>query len=1416
MNFLDSLNEAVRPDVKPKPWFKTVTMELVTLETLKDVIDACIASGRYALDLETTGLDNRVFDGETVAKIVGFCLAPDPDHGYYIPIRHQKGEENNLPIHTVYNEIRRLAKSDSVAVFHNAKFDQEFLEYPGAGEGLGDWDQPKKWDDTQILGWLRNTRDKNLGLKYMSENELDMEMIELEDLYGKDHQGDLDFSLLDPSWEPCVWYACSDAICTLRLYNKIYPEVAAPDGRRARGQETPYGIEKLCLPATRWMERSRVYIHQPTVAELMQLGQVELFECLCDIYDFCNEKLAHKREDDFDEDRNSCGKTIEPGWFRLLRKSFVADNPDYDINKQIEDCRKTAKVRQMDVLDSKGHFILLDVPEGDPDHGFPQKYDILSRPQLGPLFEELQIPDLTRTAKSDQVQTTQDEIDRLNEKHGHKYPFLPKIKRLGELQKALGTYLISLHRDVGPDGTLRINYKQRGTDTGRFTTPSSRDPSRDGGTKFPMHGTPAGYDKSRPECLLRIREAVKARPGKIMAAIDFGGVELRIATIYSGEPRWLREYFRCSTCGHEFDKGDGTSTPPPPPAYCPKCGDDRIGDLHTLTGIAFYGEDKVGTKAWKQMRQGAKCVHPDTLIFSKDPSNLLTRIGDLKYGEEDTFHPQEGRVWNGSNFQDIEAAYNGGTKPLYHVVTHRGVVTCSENHRFKLLNGELKSLADGLAEGDDLVIPETPGITGRPYTPIKYKAHDDVPELTLHTSPLLAYFCGMFVGDGTKDGSRSVSITHGHVSKKDVMGVSYLEWQDRIVEVTEALGFRPVRRKQSVYLGSRNVMKYLQALDLFSMDGGRKLRVPPWILNAGRGACMQFVGGLIDSDGTIDKEDAEPSITTKDAVFGGQLMAMLRGLGFMPKMEACWNKLYERWYYRLHLRASEAWKIRSFLRHPGKKGRLRKTSSNGKAPENRVLAIIEAGELPCVDVSMRGGDHLYWCNGLITHNSTNFALAYGGGPSAIMRAIPGTSEQEASRHHRTFNDTYSTLKSWWDEVKQFGRKHGYVETLFKRHYPIPDILLPTKFGAVKKQLEEEYPDKLAKWEKKFNGAKTPRQKEKLLEIKPKPPNDAAIKKQMEMNRKFKAKAERNATNGPIQGLSADITKLAMALIYKECKKRGWLKKVYMIITIHDELVFEIDEDIAAEALELFQDLMCRNPTVMKMRWPVPLVTDCEIGYDWTVPYDIKDFKYKRVRPDGLQTDHNGKLFRNKETGDVVGKVWPKRLVELFGPVYGFAPVVDNPTPEVGKKLMGPEWEPLPLEAAPTEAPAPQSAPASPAPPAPEPAPQQASVAAPASPTPETAEGTPEAAPEAPAAPQSAPTAGPESISYLTPGEPFEYRLRELGIGVAEKLAHVIVSCRGRGSHPLRIVGPSGDVIWSNAGIVVSDVEFQTLAKYHGI
>ncbi len=117
---------------------------------------------------------------------------------------------------------------------------------------------------------------------------------------------------------------------------------------------------------------------------------------------------------------------------------------------------------------------------------------------------------------------------------------------------------------------------------------------------------------------------------------------------------------------------------------------------------------------------------------------------------------------------------------------------------------------------------------------------------------------------------------------------------------------------------------------------------------------------------------------------------------------------------------------------------------------------------------------------------------------------------------------------------------------------------------------------------------------------------------------IRAACERHATNYPIQGAGADIMKIAMVLIHKACYVRGWLRSggddsVRMLLTVHDELVFEIAYHRVLEALDVITECMER-PTFMPRPkhsppWLVPLITEPLIGKTWGA--ETGAHRYKR-------------------------------------------------------------------------------------------------------------------------------------------------------------------------------------------------------------
>lgn len=613
------------------PWMAHKRFILVTEGNLTECIDACIngVNKRFSLDLETTGIDNRVFNGETKDKIVGVCLSGDGMTGWYIPLRHQNTKTNptaakhNIPFMTFDREFRRLmAAVDGgkvVAVFHNAKFDQEFLEFNGHG-AYGNWDVPRHWEDTIILAYLRHSRARKKSLKILAGSPaedptqeqialmggrgLGMKMYELSDLFPKPEKGrvvEYDYSKLDPSQEGPLIYGCSDGICTWLLADLLIPEVLSPK-KHSYDQRVIYTVEKLCVVATRWMERNLLQTDPNKVMELIKLGQQEWFNAVMEVYRAAGVIL---------------GRDVMPGYYKVLKLNppgattggFVPDDHLNLLNQQVERAKRLENgpigyPNPMGVATARGKT-------------WPLVYDVNAPQQLGQMFEEMAVPGLKYTEKSGQVMTAKAELERVIDEAADRFPFMVLIKRFRETNKALTSYLYPMLEHVDPSNhTMRISFNAHKVDTGRFSTPAKERELESAKTKeiagwpeINLQSMPAGYDPKRPACMTRLRECVVARPGYYIVAIDFSGEELRLVTNLSGEPKWLEEFFHCTGCNRKFPQGQPGKTPVAPPSRCPNCGSDKIGDLHTLTALSIYGQDAGNRADWKKLRGNAKGVN---------------------------------------------------------------------------------------------------------------------------------------------------------------------------------------------------------------------------------------------------------------------------------------------------------------------------------------------------------------------------------------------------------------------------------------------------------------------------------------------------------------------------------------------------------------------------------------------------------------------------------------------------------------------------------------------------------------------------------------------------------------------------------------------------------------------------------------
>ncbi len=164
----------------------------------------------------------------------------------------------------------------------------------------------------------------------------------------------------------------------------------------------------------------------------------------------------------------------------------------------------------------------------------------------------------------------------------------------------------------------------------------------------------------------------------------------------------------------------------------------------------------------------------------------------------------------------------------------------------------------------------------------------------------------------------------------------------------------------------------------------------------------------------------------------------------------------------------------------------------------------------------------------------NFGLIYGMSAFGLARQLSIT-RTEAQQYVSLYFERYPGVKKYMDNIREQARSQGYVETLFGRRLYLPDI------------------------------------------------NNKNVQR-----RQY---AERTAINAPMQGTAADIIKRAMIQI------DGWIleQKVdcKMIMQVHDELVFEVNEDAQDSVKELVMQLMMGAADLS-----VPLVVDAAYGSNW--------------------------------------------------------------------------------------------------------------------------------------------------------------------------------------------------------------------------
>ncbi len=165
----------------------------------------------------------------------------------------------------------------------------------------------------------------------------------------------------------------------------------------------------------------------------------------------------------------------------------------------------------------------------------------------------------------------------------------------------------------------------------------------------------------------------------------------------------------------------------------------------------------------------------------------------------------------------------------------------------------------------------------------------------------------------------------------------------------------------------------------------------------------------------------------------------------------------------------------------------------------------------------------------------NFGIIYGVSPTGLSRRIKGMRVKEASALIDDYKTRFPGIDRFLQQCVQEASDHGYVSTLTGRRRAIPEIYAT--------------------------------------------------------NRSRRSLGERLAINTVVQGSAADLMKAAMVYVQRRIDKDRLPLK--MLLQIHDELVLETPESLAAEHAAI----VCQEmENAMSLR--VPLRTEAGIGDNW--------------------------------------------------------------------------------------------------------------------------------------------------------------------------------------------------------------------------
>lgn len=197
----------------------------------------------------------------------------------------------------------------------------------------------------------------------------------------------------------------------------------------------------------------------------------------------------------------------------------------------------------------------------------------------------------------------------------------------------------------------------------------------------------------------------------------------------------------------------------------------------------------------------------------------------------------------------------------------------------------------------------------------------------------------------------------------------------------------------------------------------------------------------------------------------------------------------------------------------------------------------------------------------------NFSMLFGAGPQRVSEQTKA-SMAEAKKMIASFFAGVPTLHRWLESGKKQARKEKMVQTAFGRVRP---LAIYYESG----------------------------------------------------DRGMEAHGDRCVGNTKIQGTCADIMKIVMVRVHSWIYNNGHQDNVRMLLTMHDELVFEIKADMIDYYIPRLNKIMLLEDVLQGiLKWPVKFKVDAEYGTSWHVDRNYFE-EHPELRDIDEQMDFSG-------------------------------------------------------------------------------------------------------------------------------------------------------------------------------------------------